>query len=195
MSPDTRERILAAALACIDDDGLAATSIEDVARRAGVGRATVYRQFPGGREQVLSETITWEVGRYFADLEAAIADAPDLATRLDWALVAGDRTLGEHALLHRLLRTEPEAVLTELAVATDLVLALIVGYLADELDREILAGRVRADVDVPFAADHLGRLFLSYLGTPGDWDLADPDRRAALVRTRFLGGILAPMSG
>jgi AcrR family transcriptional regulator len=191
MIASTREKILAATLACVDDDGLAATSIEDIARRASVGRATIYRQFPGGREQVLTETITWEVGRFFGSLEAAIADAPDLAAKLDRAFVAGNRALSDHALLHRLLRTEPEAVLTDLAVATELVLGLIVAYLGDELEREIVSGRVRADLDIPFAADHLGRLFLSYLGTPGEWDLTDPIRRAELVRTRFLTGILA----
>jgi hypothetical protein len=108
--------------------------------------------------------------------------------------VAGNRALRDHALLHRLLRTEPEAILTDLAVATDLVLGLVVAYIADELEREIIEGRVRLDLDVPVAADHLGRLFLSYLGTPGEWNLADPVQRAELVRTRFLGGILAPKS-
>ncbi len=194
MIASTRERILVATLACVDVDGLAATSIEDIARAASVGRATIYRHFPGGREQVLTETITWEVGRFFGGLEAAIADAPDLASRLDSAFVAGNRALRDHALLHRLLRTEPEAILTDLAVATDLVLGLVVAYIADELEREIVEGRVRLDLDVPAAADHLGRLFLSYLGTPGEWDLADPVQRAELVRTRFLGGILAPKS-
>ena len=190
MSVDTRERILSAALACIDTDGLAATSVEDIARAASVGRATIYRHFPGGREQVLTETITWEVGRFFAGIEQSIADAPDLAAKIDAAFVAGDRALNEHTLLHRLLRTEPEAVLTDLAVATDLVLGLIVAYIAEELEREIIAGRVRVDLDVGFAADHLGRLFLSYLGTPGERNLADPVDRAELVRTRFLAGIL-----
>ena len=190
MSVDTRDRILSAALACIDTDGLAATSVEDIARAASVGRATIYRHFPGGREQILSETITWEVGRFFAGIEQSIAGAPDLAAKIDAAFVAGDRALTEHSLLHRLLRTEPEAVLTDLAVATDLVLGLIVAYIAEELEREIIAGRVRLDLDVGFAADHLGRLFLSYLGTPGEWNLADPVDRAELVRTRFLAGIL-----
>lgn len=193
MSLDTRERILAATLACIDADGLAATSVEDIARRAEVGRATIYRQFPGGREQVLTETITWEVGRFFGGIEEAIAELDDLEARIDAAFVAGDRGLAEHALLHRLLRTEPEAVLTELAVATDLVLEVIVAYITEQLGREILAGRVRADLDVAMAADHLGRMFLSYLGTPGEWDLTDPVRRAELVRTRFLAGIRPPM--
>jgi AcrR family transcriptional regulator len=59
MIASTRERILVATLACVDADGLAATSIEDIARAASVGRATIYRHFPGGREQVLTETITW----------------------------------------------------------------------------------------------------------------------------------------
>jgi AcrR family transcriptional regulator len=190
MSVDTRDRILSAALACIDTDGLAATSVEDIARAASVGRATIYRHFPGGREQIISETITWEVGRFFAGIEQSIADAPDLAAKIDAAFVAGDRALTEHSLLHRLLRTEPEAILTDLAVATDLVLGLIVAYIAEELEREIIAGRVRFDLDVGFAADHLGRLFLSYLGTPGEWNLADPVDRAELVRTRFLAGIL-----
>lgn len=193
MTVDLRERVLRAALDCIAEDGLAATSVEDVARRADVGRATIYRHFPGGREQLLSETVTWEVGRFFAGIEEAIADAPDLGTRFERAFVAGDRALAEHALLHRLLRTEPEAILTDLAVATDLVSALIVAYVAEQLEREIAAGRVRADVDVGFAADHLGRLFLSYLGTPGRWDLADPTSRSALVRTQFMAGLAPPM--
>ncbi len=192
MSIETRDRILAAALACIDSDGLAATSVEDIARRASVGRATIYRHFPGGRDQVLSETITWEVGRFFAGIELAIADAPDLTARIDAAFVVGSRALSEHALLHRLLRTEPEAVLTELAVATDLVLGVVVAYIADQLDHEIATGRVRTGLDLPLVADHLGRLFLSYLGTPGRWDLGDPVQRAELVRTQFMEGISTP---
>ena len=194
MSIETRDRILAATLECIDADGLAATSIEDIAHHAEVGRATIYRHFPGGREQVLSETITWEVGRFFAAIERAIVDAPDLTARIDAAFVAGSRALGQHALLHRLLRTEPEAVLTELAAATDLVLGVVVAYIADQLEHEIAAGRVRSGLDVPLAADHLGRLFLSYLGTPGRWDLDDPDQRAELVRTQFMAGIVAPLA-
>ena len=43
---DTRERVLDAALGCIEREGLAATSVEDVARAASVSRATIYRHFP-----------------------------------------------------------------------------------------------------------------------------------------------------
>ena len=192
MTVELRERVLRAALDCIAQDGLAATSVEDVARRAEVGRATIYRHFPGGREQLLSETVTWVVARFFAGIEAAIADAPDLAARFEQAFVAGDRALADHALLHRLLRTEPEAIMTELATASELVAALIVAYVAEQLGDEVAAGRARPDLDVAFAADHLGRLYLSYLGTPGRWDLTDPASRAELVRTQFMIGVAAP---
>jgi AcrR family transcriptional regulator len=186
----TRERVLQAALGCIEQEGLAATSVEDVARAASVSRATIYRHFPGGREQLVTETATWEVARFFARVEATVAGEPDLAARLRLALSSGHRALDDHALLHRLLRTEPEAVLTELSVATDLVLELIIAYLADQLDEEIAAGRARSDLAVDEAADHLGRLYLSYLGAPGRWDLDDPTEVDRLVRTQFMGGVL-----
>ena len=83
-------------------------------------------------------------------------------------------------------------MLTELSVATDLVLELIIAYLADQLVAEQAAGRVRPDLDRSEAADHLGRLYLSYLGAPGRWDLDDPAQVDRLVGTQFMAGITAP---
>src|SRR5690348_10224764 len=45
--PETRERILAAAVEVIGGAGLAAMSMDDLADRAEVSRATLYRIFPG----------------------------------------------------------------------------------------------------------------------------------------------------
>jgi AcrR family transcriptional regulator len=42
----TRQKIVEAAIALHQDKGLAATTMGDVAERAGVGRVTVYRHFP-----------------------------------------------------------------------------------------------------------------------------------------------------
>lgn len=43
---ETRDRIVSATMAMHDEKGVAATSFVDVARRAGIGAATVYRHFP-----------------------------------------------------------------------------------------------------------------------------------------------------
>lgn len=45
--PDARDRILEAAVAMIGATGLAALSMDELADRAGVSRATLYRLFPG----------------------------------------------------------------------------------------------------------------------------------------------------
>ena len=42
---ETRERIVLATMALHDEQGVAATSFTDVAKRAGIGAATVYRHF------------------------------------------------------------------------------------------------------------------------------------------------------
>lgn len=43
---ETRERIVSATMLLHDEQGVAATSFVDVAKRAGLGAATVYRHFP-----------------------------------------------------------------------------------------------------------------------------------------------------
>lgn len=43
---ETRERIVRAAIAVHDEQGVAATSYVDISKRAGTGVATVYRHFP-----------------------------------------------------------------------------------------------------------------------------------------------------
>lgn len=43
---ETRERIVLATMQLHDEQGVAATSFVDIAKRAGIGAATVYRHFP-----------------------------------------------------------------------------------------------------------------------------------------------------
>lgn len=184
---DVRSRVLAGALACIEQWGLAKTTLEDVAQRAGLSRATVYRHFPGGRDQVISETVTWEVARYFTRIEAAVHDAADLEELLTKALVVGHQAIGEHRLLQQILSTEREALVRELAETGPLVESSVAGYLRARLMREGVAD----GVDIDEAAGYLARLFLSFIGSQGCWDLTDVDAARRLVRTQFLGGITA----
>lgn len=60
---DVRERIMFAAVRCVERGGVRDVSMEAVAAEAGLSRTTIYRHFPGGRSQLVSETATWEVAR------------------------------------------------------------------------------------------------------------------------------------
>jgi AcrR family transcriptional regulator len=185
--PATRERLLAATLACVERWGLDKTSLEDIAGEAGLSRATVYRTFPGGREQLVTETVRWEVERFWRRLYAEVEQQPDLASKLRVGLQFGHRAIGDHQLLQRLLRTEPEALLAELHETDDLVR----GAVRHELAGLLAAEPLRDGVDLAEAADYLSRMFLAFLGSPGRWDLTDPDEVARLVDTQFLAGIVA----
>ncbi len=190
MATDPRERVLAGTYACAARFGLGKTTIDDVAREAGISRATVYRLFPGGREQVLRETVGWEMNHFFVRLADAVADGPDFANRLERALAFARRAVLEHAVLQKVLASEPDVLLPLLTVEQHRVLRYIREYIGPLLEAEREAGRLLSGVDVDAAADHVARLLLSLIGTPGRWDLADPDDVRDLVRNELLGGIV-----
>ena len=191
-SPDQRERVYAGTYGCVARFGLAKTTIDDVARGSGVSRATIYRLFPGGRDQILRETVGWEMNRFFAALAAEVADARDLASRLERGLAFARRSVLEHAVLEKVLATEPEALLPLMTFEQDRVLGYITAYLAPLLEAERSAGRLRDGVDADLAAEHVARMLLSLIGSPGRWDLGDPELVRDLVGRELLGGIVGP---
>lgn len=184
--PSVRERLLEAAYACVARYGLGKTTMDDVARAAGMSRATVYRYFPGGREELVSEVVAWETGRFFVRLADALAGTEGFGHLLEEALIFAHRAVQEHAVLQKILQTEPERLLPQLTVQTDRLIGLIAAFLTPELRR---AG-VRDGVDPDRAAEHVARLFLSYIGAPGRWDLTDRDQVRDLVGRELLGAVL-----
>lgn len=183
-----RRRILEATLGCVERQGLGKTSLEDVAHAAGLSRATVYRYFPGGRDEVISETIKFEIDRFLHQVEAAVADADGITEKLTCALLAGHRAIDEHLLLQQILSTEPEALLAELIEAGPQLHLVICG----QLDGYLAAEQLQQGVVIGEAADYLARLYLSYLGSQGSIDLSDRALTEQLVRTQFLAGVLDP---
>lgn len=189
---DVRDRVLEGALVCIGRYGMAKTTVDDVARASGVSRATIYRYFPGGRDQVVADVVAWEVGRFFRRLGEAVVAAPDLATLVDEALRFAHRAVADHEVLQRVLAGEPQRLLPVLTVSSDRILPLVSGFLVPYLERERVAGRLRPGVEVERAADFLARMLLSWISAPGAWDLDEPEQTAALVRGQLLAGILQP---
>ena len=64
----SRQEIIEATYACVARWGLAKTTVEDAAREAGVSRATVYRPFPGGREELIDAVVAWATLEFFVRL-------------------------------------------------------------------------------------------------------------------------------
>ena len=191
VSPDeSRERVLAGTYECVARVGIGKTTVEDVARASGVSRATVYRLFPGGRDELLRDTVAWEMARFFVHLGAELGEAPDFETFLERALPFAREAVLAHAVLQKVLETEPERLMPLITVEQHRVLEYITAYFLPLLARDQAAGLIRPGVDLEMCAEYVARMALSLIASPGRHDLEDPDEVRRLVRDELLGGVL-----
>ncbi len=186
---DTRQRIVEAAYACVARRGVAKTTVEDVAREGGMSRATVYRAFPGGRDEVISATVGWATLDFFGRLYDHIQGAADLEEMMERGILFAYRAIVDHEVLQRVMQTEPDKLLPVLTVESNRIRSGIADVLAPYLAERGLA----EGVDLGEAADLLARMVLSYISAPGRWDLEDPEQVARLVRSELLAGVVGPV--
>lgn len=102
--------ILAAARSLALDVGFRRTTLADVARRAGVSRMTVYRQFDD-IAAIWSRLLTDELVGLLDDSAADLAALPTARERLVQAAVVLVDGISRHPLLRRALDLDPELVL------------------------------------------------------------------------------------
>jgi len=184
--PETRQAILLAAYECLARFGPSKTSVADVALGAGVSRATLYRYFPGGRDELLRAVVHWEHQRFFLRLYDAVSDALTLEEVIERGLLVARRAIEDHEVLQMVLATEPAAITATLVEELTPTRIQIAAFLVPYLEHHELAD----GVDVDESASFLARMVLSYLASPGRWDLDDPAEVARLVRTELLAGIV-----
>ena len=185
----SRERIMDATVRCVERSGLGGFALEDVAHEAGVARATIYRHFDGGRDQLISETVTREVAAFWGGLAEDVAQLDGLENRLVHGLMTANERLASHDLLQRLLAAEPERIVVAIFESEPLVLLVLRGYFRDLLIHQ----QLRTGVEIDEAADYLTRMTLTHIGSHGRWDMADEAQVRELVRSQFLAGVLAPV--
>jgi AcrR family transcriptional regulator len=182
-------RICAAALTCIGRWGVAKTTLEDVAREAGCGRATIYRTFQGGKAHVLGAVLRRETDRLVGEIDAAVDGAGD---RLDDVVVAGvvaaARFLAGHRALGYLLAHEPDLILPHVTFhRLGALFDVVSGYAAPKL-----APFLPEPDDAARAAEWLARVVVTYVANPADGaDLTDEAAARHLLGTYVLPGLLA----
>ncbi|MDP1818490.1 MAG: TetR/AcrR family transcriptional regulator [Acidimicrobiales bacterium] len=108
---DLRRDILAATMRCLARWGLSKTTLDDIAREAGCSRATVYRLFPGGKDNLLRHLVADEVAHFFSSIADRLDSAADIEDLLVEGLTEALRQLREHPALGFLLEHEPTTVL------------------------------------------------------------------------------------
>lgn len=183
----TRVRIVDATLTCLARQGLAKTTVDDIARQAGFSRATLYRTFPGGKDAIVAAVVETEVARLFSLLAVVMGEATDLEDVLVAGMVESAHRLGAHPALEYLLLHEPGVILPHLTFAgMDQIL-----FTAGDFAAPFFARWLSPD-QASRAGEWAVRIVLAYLADPApDTDLGDPEDTRALVRTFVMPGILA----
>lgn len=182
-------RILRATLEQAELIGIRRTTMEDVARRSGVGRATLYRRFPT-KGALIDAVVLAEVRRFFEGSALARSRGTTLEDRLVYGTVFVVTFLREHALLKKLLRTEPETILPSLTVDAGSILDFATDHSAALLRNDLYG----ATKTTPAQERHLRtvaelqtRLTLSFIVTPHtSINLATMDDTRAYVREYLL---------
>lgn len=183
------ERVLDAALALSAASGLRNLTMDEVARRARVGRMTVYRRF-GDKERLVEALAVREARRCLAELDAAIGPDAPIEDQIAEGFVTSLRLAREHPLLNRLARLEPETVLEALVEDGGAVFAAARAFLAGRLLASQEAGVLGA-VDVDATAELLVRLAFSFVLIQESVLPLDDETRAREVARRLIAPVAA----
>ena len=180
-------RIIDGTLTCLARYGTTKTRVDDIARQSGVSRATVYRVFPGGREEILSAVVDTEMARLFSALGVRLGKADDLTEALVGGIVEASSRIRNHEALAYLVANEPEMILGHLAFdESNRLLTAASRFAAPFLARWM------TQAEAERVAEWATRIVLSYAIAPSPGtDLTDPADTERLVTTFVVPGIEA----
>lgn len=188
-------RILRAALEQAELVGLRRTTMEDVARRGGVGRATLYRRFP--TKAALNDALVLaEVRRYLEGSAQARSQATTFEDRMAYSTMFSVTFMREHTLLRNLLRTEPETILPSLTIDAGAIIDYAAEHTVALLRSELYETTTTTSAQerhLRTVAELHTRLTLSFIVTPHtSIKLATIDDTRAYVRNYLMPMITGP---
>jgi AcrR family transcriptional regulator len=106
----TTEAILDAAVVEFERHGLRRVVLEDVARRAGVSRTTIYRRF-ANKDELIAAVVERENVALFADIAAELKQAGPQSNYYVEAFTLSILRFRRHRVLNRMMSDEPALVL------------------------------------------------------------------------------------
>lgn len=163
-SDETDLRILDSARSLYIEFGLRRTTMEDVAKRAGMGRATLYRRF-SEKDQLFKAVILRDLQRDLILIEKEIEKVNSALDGLLEAFIKAALLMNRNELVKRLLTTEPDHVLPYLTTDFSTILSFVRTYLTLQIRRGQKMGHIR-EVEAEPLAEMLLRLMQSFMLTP-----------------------------
>lgn len=181
-------KILDAALEEFERVGIKKARVEAIAKRAGIGRATLYRAF-ADKDEVVAAVLGRKVEESLAMLDTVMKSHDRLEDRMVEGFVTMLGAFRDDALLQRLLTVEPESVTPWLTVNGGPMIRLASDYLAAMLrtsNRE-----TDPDVDLDVVAEMAVRIVHSLYSTPQGL-IAQDEKSSREFARRYMVDVLFP---
>lgn len=184
-SDEVTTRLLDAAYEQFCRMGVRRSTMEDVARRAGVSRITAYRRF-ATKDKLVEQVVRREFRRYFDQFLVEIQQARTAGDRVVLGFVSALQAFRRNPLIGGLMAIEPDVLVPSMISDGGRTLATVQRFVAGQLRSEQRAGNISDTVDVEVVAELMTRLSCSFLVTPSAVvDVDDAEQLRAVAR-RFL---------
>ena len=180
-------RILDAAATEFIRHGVRRTSIDTVARRARVGRNTVFRRL-GSKDELVRAVLTRHLHRLFADLDRVVTAAAGPLDRVVAVFATTVTALRADPMMRSALEEHPDEIVELTEFAGGELMRLSSAYVAGLLCADRDSGNLSADLDVEAVAETVVRLVHSIVLVP---HLARPLESDAELRT-FAAAVFRP---
>ncbi|ORW16375.1 TetR family transcriptional regulator [Mycolicibacter nonchromogenicus] len=186
---DRRDQILDAANLCFSQLGIQRTSVQDVARMAGVSRGTVYRYFED-RTILIEAAIDYGAQKFYREVAAAMAKKSTLAEQVGAMAETHAKILLDHRTRNRLMADDSELMRHMIADGDSAVrrtTAFLVPYVREAQKR----GEVGTDVDVTAASEWLARIIYSFstVNEAQTFDMSKPATVRRYVQRFAINGL------
>ncbi|MFG3300243.1 TetR/AcrR family transcriptional regulator [Micromonospora chersina] len=179
---DTRQRLFVAAVELIAEQGFSATTVDDIAARAGVAKGTVYYNFES-KTVLFEELLRHGIGLLTADFRAAVDGLPPREALA--ALVRAElEYIRRYRAFAQLLLSEMWRTNREWQQTLRLLRGEAIEVIAETVRAGVASGDLPADLDVRTASS---ALFGVGLVVAVDWLVFQPDRPIEDVQEALLG--------
>lgn len=179
------ERILDATLGRILQVGIRRSSLDDISRRAGVTRVTIYRRF-SGKDDLIEATLSREIGRVLGEATTIATTTAGVDAQIEETVLYILRLTRTHPLVTQLLAVAPEEALGFYTVRGEEMVSQGIEYITAVLETGQDQGVLDRYAARP-VAEMIARMAHSLLLTPAAGvDFGDEDAARGFIRTAIV---------
>ncbi|WP_280417396.1 TetR/AcrR family transcriptional regulator [Nocardia carnea] len=179
------ERILDATLGRILQVGIRRSSLDDIARRCGLNRVTLYRRF-SGKDALIEAALSREISRVLAEATAIASTTEGTDAQIEETVLFVLRLTRTHPLVTQLLAVAPEEALGFYTVRGEEMVSQGIEYIAGVLTAGQEQGGL-ARYDPRPVAELVARMAHSLMLTPtAGIDFDDEQAARAFIRTTIV---------